>query len=367
MVLRNPYRYVAEASDREGQRLGELVLEPDFAPAAEWSHWEGVRRGLPARAHHGPGVVEPVFDDALGPPYLEGFRVRLDDTDSQHTPPLLPWRYFQPAVEAAASRLVQDGRLQDGESFVYRVCAFPIPGAKRPSAPAVIDEPPAPLALEPVPLAPRQLGATRLGQNAWNPADYPIFVRPGVLAGATELARAAGERETGGILIGHLCRDPHSAEIHAEITAQIPARRAEAGHAHLSFTPETWSAVSDALALRRRNEVWLGWWHSHPFFCRRCDPARRRLCALSRPFFSRDDCELHRAVFDAAFSVALLLSDLGEAMLRYDWFGWRQGIIAARGCYRLADEATSIAVPQAQTVTTPPARALSVKEVPHEH
>ena len=366
-MLRNAHRYVAEASDREGRRLGEVVLEPDFTPAAEWSHWEGVRRGLPALAHHGPGVVEPVYDDALGPPYLEGFRVCFDGTPSEHTPPLITWRYFQSAVEAGARRLVTDGRLRDGESFVYRVCAFPIPGAERSPASAVVDEPPAPLALEPVPLAPRRLGATRLGQSAWNPADHPLFVRPEVIGQATALARAAGERETGGILIGHLCRDPDSAEIHAEITAQIPARRAEAGHAHLSFTPETWSAVSDALALRRRNEVWLGWWHSHPFFCRRCDPARRRLCALSRPFFSRDDCELHRAVFDTAFSVALLLSDVGETTLRYDWFGWRHGVIAARGCYRLAGAEPSRPTEPAQADATLPARVLSVKEVPHEH
>ena len=39
-----------------------------------------------------------------------------------------------------------------------------------------------------------------------------------------------------------------------------------------------------------------------------------------------------------AFSVALLLTDVGEAGLRRDWFGWRGGAIAARGCYELAHD-----------------------------
>ena len=122
------------------------------------------------------------------------------------------------------------------------------------------------------------------------------------------------------------------------------------------------SAVSDALALRNRNEIWLGWHHYHPFFCRRCERARRARCALSRPFFSRDDCELHRTVFDAAFSVALLLSDVGEESLRYDWFGWRHGRIAARGCYLLSPDGASIPAAYVGAGSMPAARVLSVSE-----
>jgi proteasome lid subunit RPN8/RPN11 len=376
VVLRSCHRYVAEASLREGRRLGELALGPDLGPAAEWSHLEGVRRGaLPALAHHGPGVVEPVFDEADGPPYVAGIRVRFDAADPAYEAPVVPWDYFHHWVEASAARLVHDGTLEANASFVYRICAFPRQGSDAPgTAPADRADqaclpcaPPAPLALGRAALAPRRAQAGRACQAAWDDHDFPVFVHAAVLDEAAEMARAAGERETGGILVGHLHRDTESTEIHAEITAQIPATEARAGRARLEFTAETWSAVSDALALRRRGELWLGWWHSHPYFCQRCDPAQRRRCALSRPFFSREDCELHRSVFDTAFSVALLLTDVGEARLRRDWFGWRHGAIAARGCYLLSPGTAASPAPHTAGSAAPAARVLSLNEEDHEH
>ena len=56
----------------------------------------------------------------------------------------------------------------------------------------------------------------------------------------------------------------------------------------------------------------------------------------TKPFFSQDDRALHRAVFQGAFNVALLVSDLGDD-LSVDLFGWRGGEIAQRGFYLLPD------------------------------
>jgi len=344
--LRNQHRYVAEASARDGRRLGELLLAPDFTPAAEWSHFEGMRRGaLPARAHHGPCVIEPAYDESRGPPYVAGIRVRFEAAHQAHESPLIPWSYFQQCVEGSAKQLVEDGTLRAGEAFVYQICAFPAHRQEptHTTAPGVpIGEDSRPLALDCAALAPRRARAARMCEVAWNAGDFPLLVQPTVLSEATELAHAAGERETGGILVGHLRRDTATSEVYAEVTAQIPATHAQAGSARLCFTAQTWSAVSDALALRNRNEIWLGWHHYHPFFCRDCDRVQRDRCALSRPLFSRDDCELHRTVFDAAFSVALLLSDTGEESLSYDWFGWRHGRIATRGCYLLPRDGAAI-------------------------
>ena len=88
---------------------------------------------------------------------------------------------------------------------------------------------------------------------------------------------------------------------------------------------------------------------------------------LSRPFFSRDDCELHRTVFDTAFSIALLLSNIGETLPRCDWFGWRNGGITARGCYLLpGDDKITLEV-HADDGSTPAARVLSIQENHHEY
>ena len=364
-MLRNQHRYVAEASDQNGQRLGELLLEPDFTPAAEWSHLQGMRCGaLPSLAHHGPCIVEPVYDEKLGRPYIAGIRVHFEGAGPPREDPLIPWSYFQQYVESSARRLVENGTLRAGESFVYRVCAFPThPDETAPveSTETSAGDAPVPLSLDHAALAPRRARAARMCETAWNTADFPVFVQSTVLDEATELARAAGECETGGILVGHLLRDTNSREVYAEITAQIPATQARAGSAHLEFTAQTWSAVSDALALRNRNEIWLGWHHYHPFFCRQCKPAQRERCTLSHPFFSRDDCELHRTVFDAAFNIALLLSDIGEASYSYDWFGWRHGTVAARGCYVIARDGAPTPT-CASGVSTPAARVLSVSE-----
>jgi hypothetical protein len=370
MSLRTQHRYVAEASDRDGRRLGELVLEPDFTPAAEWSYLQGVRLGaFPALAHHGPYVVEPVHDDTSGQPYIAGIRMAFEAADPAYEAPLIPWSYFQQCVEDSSKQLVADGALRLGETFVYRICAFPAPGDEAPPIPVsenAVDHASAPLLLEQAALAPQIAGAQRMCEQAWNTADIPVTVQPAVLEQANELAHAAGERESGGILVGHVRRDTASSEIYAEITAQIPATHAHAGPTHLRFTEQTWSAVSDALALRGRDEIWLGWHHYHPFFCRRCDAAQRRHCVLSRPFFSREDCELHRTVFDAAFSVALLLTDIGEGSLSCDWFGWRGGRIAPRGCYLLSRDGASTLNAHAGTGTTP-ARVLNVSEEDYEH
>jgi proteasome lid subunit RPN8/RPN11 len=371
MALRTNHRYVAEASASDGRRLGELVLAPDFTPAAEWSHLQGVRLGaFPALAHHGPCVVEPAYDETLGRPYVAGIRVRFEAADPAYEAPLIPWSYFQQCVEGSAKRLVVDGALRAGEAFVYRICAFPAHGEQPAAAAApeiAVDEACVALALEHAALAPRLARAQRMCEAAWNTADFPLFVQPTVLDQTIEMARAAGEHETGGILVGHVRRDTASCEIHAEITAQIPATHAHAGPTHLRFTAQTWSAVSDALALRGRNEIWLGWHHYHPFFCRRCDPARRHQCVLSRPFFSREDCELHRTVFDAAFSVALLLTDIGEESPSCDWFGWRRGRVAARGCYLMSRDGASTFKAHAGGGAMPAARVLSVSEEDHEN
>jgi hypothetical protein len=45
---------------------------------------------------------------------------------------------------------------------------------------------------------------------------------------------------------------------------------------------------------------------------------------------------LHRTVFGRAFDIALLLSELGGSEPSYDLFGWRQGMIVARGFYALS-------------------------------
>ena len=370
MTLRSPYRYVAEAMARDGRHLADLALDPDFEPAAECSHLHGMRTGLlRALAHHGPGVIEPVYDEERGRPYVQGVRVRFDAAGTAHALPVIPWSYFQGAVEQAATRLIEACKLAAGETFIYRICAFPqsTPLSAANPDPDVEDVAPVVLVLVRGDVKAALSGAVKLGEDVWDERDLPVFIHRAVLDEATQLARTADDRETGGILVGHLHRDDDSHEIHVEITAQVTAEKARSGRAHLGFTPESWSAMRDALALRRRNEMMLGWWHFHPHWCKRCDPEQRQRCALSQPFFSRDDRELHRTVFDAAFNVALLLSDTGAEQLHYDFFGWRHGSVTARGAHVVTNPGAAVVGTYPDGTCRRAAQILTVKENGYEH
>jgi hypothetical protein len=148
-------------------------------------------------------------------------------------------------------------------------------------------------------------------------------------------------RETGGILVGRLHRDPNLPEIFAEITAQIPAEHTHGDAVKLTFTPDTWSAVDAAIKLRGRSETYLGYWHSHPVFswCRSrdCSLEKQRNCKLASGFFSADDQDVLRAVFPQGHNVALVANDTAFQDVTFSWFGWREGTVHPRGYYLMGD------------------------------
>jgi hypothetical protein len=137
------------------------------------------------------------------------------------------------------------------------------------------------------------------------------------------------------MLLGHLQRSPGSPEIYAEVTAHVPAQHTDATKASLTFTPDSWVAVNDAIALSGEGESCICWFHFHPNFsdsaCAKCPEERRRICPLSRPFFSTSDIHMHRTVFGRAYQTAMLVSDFGQPELDVSFFGWRDGAVVSRG------------------------------------
>jgi len=152
---------------------------------------------------------------------------------------------------------------------------------------------------------------------------------------ASTRSRDAGGVETGGILVGRLHRSKGQPEVFLEVTAMLPAPHTASESQRLTFTHETWSAVQNALELRRSNEIQLGWFHYHPRFCSKCPEEAQKRCAYARPFFSGEDVHMHRTVFPRAFHIALLLSDLGGPELDASLFGWSQGVVTNRGFHIL--------------------------------
>jgi len=339
------FSFAVHVLREDGSAAGQVPIDVDWEPARECLRFLALRRGRPpAEAFALDCALDPVWHPKRGAPFLAGFRARAAEegdsaaSGSAGTGELrhdFRTDYFARASRTAAARLVAEGALREGEPFHSLPVAFPRgeePAAAVP-APRLLTRP----AVPDVPIRAGSLGA-RLGRSAAHGIaarieDVPVFVPRDVLDGAAVLAHAAERKETGGILVGHLHRDADTAGVFVEVTAQIPARHAEADLVRLSFTPEVWTDVSAALALRGRGEIMLGWWHSHPVreWCKDCSEESRRQCSLAADFFSDHDRVLQRTVFPRAYSLGLVVNDVAAEAPTFSLFGWDGGVLRPRG------------------------------------
>ena len=321
-------------------------VEVDWQPALECARFERIRKNPNEQplVDTSSGSIVPSWDEAKGQPYIKGVYVRFDDDLDQDCGMLIPSSIFKDYAKQLSCQLVQEGKLELGETFQYRVCAYSQPPATALASPSpAIDLTIEPL-LQPLDLVEQRLDVFTTPCEKYGPActdEPPVFIPRRVLQEAVRLTERAGAVETGGVLIGHLYRDPQSSVVYVRVTAQVPARHAEQSLTKLTFTPQVWAHVEAAIGLRKRNEIYLGWWHSHPArqWCKDCPIENRKRCKLSGEFFSGDDAALHRCVFPRAYSVALVISDSYATGLTWPLFGWNRGVIMQRGYLICDDEA----------------------------
>ena len=373
------YQFAIELFAPDGRRLGQVPVAPDWEPALESAAFAGIRRGrLPAMTGTPSGTVEPIWHADLGEPYVRAFRAQVACADGDVVSSEIPTAYVRALARSASAAFVASGALQAGDVFTYIVCAFasaapahePGPStalgtcfgtaAARPPEPErdsqarqgraadgwvpqgeaeladgfAVEPIVEPLTIEETPLA--RFSARAVAQGPQADGDMPVFIPQSVLDEAVELSRQAGDVEAGGILIGRLHRDSTLPEVFVEITALFPAPHTVSQATKVTFTAETWSAVDAAIALRGRGEKKIAWLHSHVDWCRSCPPDKRARCTLSNAFFSADDVHLHRVCFGRAYQVALLVSENADASFTCSLFGWRRGMVEARG-YHVID------------------------------
>jgi len=342
-MLAKEYKLVLELSREDGTRLGQVGVEIDWEPAREWTRFQGIRRGLlPLTEPVRTIAVEPLWHRSAGAPYLRGFRVSISGNGRGAATEDFPITYFQALARKASAQFVEAGRLKEGERFHYLAAAYPDRGGS-PSAPEARFEPEE---IEPViPYRAKPLSesmAWAVPEGTVDAVDMPVFIPRQILDEAEAATLATRETESGGILIGHLLHDENLPEIFAEITAQIPTRgNGEA--AKLTFSAETWTAVRAAVDIRNRQEIFLGFWHSHPVraWCQgnECSMEKLQKCPLAKGFFSQDDQAMFRTVFPRAYSLALVCSDAPIGRPTFSLFGWRNGMIGQRGFYVSATKA----------------------------
>lgn len=334
-MLKDGYQYALMLYSGAGEKpLGQVTIAPDWEPAREWAEFRAIRRGLLSADEAGRAcTVQPIWHTTAGEPYMQGFRLSVSTNESIETATDFTKAYFRPLARQAAALLMKKGVLKKGERFKFLAAAFP---RQEKSAEATkfgftMEEVRPGLSIEEASLAAFVQDSAAHGNV--DAEDMPVFVPQRILEEAKAQSKAAGAKETGGILIGHLLRDRSVPEVFARVTAQIPARHAEAELTKLKFTPQTWTDVRSALDLRRRGEIMLGWWHSHPVreWCKGCSVESQRACSMARDFFSAHDHALHRTVFPRAYSVALVVNDLAGEQATFSLFGWRRGLLESRG------------------------------------
>jgi len=362
--IETSHRYAIDFFKLDGTHLGPVLIEPDFQTAKDWAYFMGVRSGrLPAVTAAAAGEVSPLWCEDRGEPYCRGFRVETMTLevggptgsvgDVEPVSCDFPRSFFKTYAERASEKWVGKGQLEPGERYTYFVCAYPVSSTAsidkaRPDGTTAADGFEVEAVADPIPIRESDLQAFReratdvagrsQGELDRGPMpELPIFFSQAVIEEATALAAKAGDRETGGVLVGRLHRDVSHPEIFVEVVAQIPAQHAEASGTSFSFTSETWGSAAAAIELRGRGELVLGWWHSHPLFCDpRCPEQRRKACYLASPFFSADDIHLHRVCFPQPYQVALLISDLPTPGLTPAVFGWSSGMVSSRTYYTIA-------------------------------
>lgn len=358
-MSKDAYKYIVEIYREDGSPVGQAAIAPDWEPARESVRFQAIRRArLPLGVGNKEARIEPLWHSTAKEPFLRGFRVRFlhphDNVSADFST-----AYFHDLAELAGTRLVEKGLLQAGDHFRYLVAAY-----ARDEEPAQInrlsittEEVAQALELKSSALDVYQRAAQPCGETAPDEIDeMPVFMPQHILDEVADLTRQAVERETGGILIGHLRRDESVPEIFAEVTTQLAARHTVSELTKLTFTAETWTECRAALELRRRDEIFLGWWHSHPvreWQCKHCPLERQRVCRLARDYFSEHDRALQRTVFPRAYSVALVANDVAFSEISFSMFGWRAGGIEARGFHVLGANGTATGALVKNTIGEP--------------
>jgi hypothetical protein len=333
------YTYLLEIFQGQSTPAGRMLVTPDWEPMLQCAWLQGLRRGdLQPTDGMASSAVEPRFHSTLGAPRIEGFRVTILSEHGNGVSEDFDTTYFSKEARAATLELLKQGVINRDDRTEFLVSAFYDDNHARtgPASPFKVREESPELPVHPTTLADHidSPAVSLCDADQTQAGDVPVVIPARIFDEIRDQTRAAGARETGGILIGNLHRDDGAGELLVEVTAQIPAIAAPAQIDRLSFTPETWTAVQAAIDLRGEGEIYLGWTHTHPVheWCKECDPEKKRDCAVAQGFLSSHDVQLHRSVFPRAYCVALLASDVdAQDDVRFSLYGWRRGAIERRG------------------------------------
>ncbi|MCO5171816.1 MAG: Mov34/MPN/PAD-1 family protein [Planctomycetes bacterium] len=139
------------------------------------------------------------------------------------------------------------------------------------------------------------------------PPGLTVYVERRPLESMLRRAGVAGDYEVGGFLLGASCR--HDGRRFVEITAQVPAVKAESARAHLTFGVEAVREFHETHAERYPGTTVLGWWHTHPGY---------------GLFLSSDDMFIHTSFYAAEHHVAIVIDPRAGPREEIGVFVWEE-------------------------------------------
>lgn len=159
---------------------------------------------------------------------------------------------------------------------------------------------------------PRQVGT--LYQQA-----AVIVIADEVLEAVLEFSEADVTRERGGFLLGDVYGPAHE---YVVIRHFHPALAAQGNSSSLTFTHETWAALTRDIEANFAGQSLLGWQHTHPGL---------------GIFLSAYDLFIQRNFFNQTWQVALVVDPRRQ---EFGFFHWREGEV--RDCGLICAEGFSL-------------------------
>jgi proteasome lid subunit RPN8/RPN11 len=152
---------------------------------------------------------------------------------------------------------------------------------------------------KPIPTAGYSAGSRLVG--AVYPGAPTIYVFEDVLARMLRYAETDLARELGGFLVGGLHED-HG--IYVEVRGFVPATETRSGAISVTFTHETWAAMTRRVEEDFPGEVILGWMHTHPGL---------------GVFLSSYDLFIHRHFFAQPWQIAAVIDPQKRQLGLFQW------------------------------------------------
>ena len=133
----------------------------------------------------------------------------------------------------------------------------------------------------------------------------PVFVHELVLEGILDYSEQDFRRELGGFLVGGWHQDGGP---YVEVRQFLPAKDARSKPASLTFTHDTWSAMTRQVEQQYPGERVVGWIHTHPDL---------------GVFLSGYDLFIHRHFFSEPWQIAMVVDPCRGEFCFFQWRGDR--------------------------------------------